>query len=90
MQTFSWSKAGRIFDFNVLSETSRRRALFIRGCEVTLKRIPERRKLSFERVRRMTVGQLTRELSRTITTETSASAFASDELMEEKGEDLWR
>jgi imidazolonepropionase-like amidohydrolase len=77
-------------DFNLLAEASRRRALFIRGREVTLKQIPERRKLSFERVRRMTVGQLTRELSRTVTTETSASASTSDELIEEKEEDLWR
>jgi imidazolonepropionase-like amidohydrolase len=83
---------GRVdLDFNVLGDMSRRRYLFSRGREVTTREVPERRRLSFERVRRMTVGQLTRAVSQTASPDEleAASSKRSDELTEEE-EELWR
>jgi imidazolonepropionase-like amidohydrolase len=83
---------GRVdLDFNVLGDMSRRRCLFSRGREVTTRQVPERRRLSFERVRRMTVGQLTRAVAQTSSPNELgvASATGSEDLLEEE-EELWR
>ena len=83
---------GRVdLDFNVWGDIPGRRYMFIDGREVTTREVPERRRLSFERVRRMTVGQLTRAVSQTSQPQElqAATARASNELGEEE-EELWR
>lgn len=84
---------GRVdLDFNILGDLDKRRSLFLRGREVTTKSVPERRRLSFERVRRMTVGQLTQEVAHSEDEQALAAkaAHGSADLGEEEEEDLWR
>jgi hypothetical protein len=94
-QLSSWSKSkltrARRSAMVPLGDMSRRRCLFSRGREVTTREVPERRRLSFERVRRMTVGQLTRAVAQTSNPNELgvASTKGSEDLLEEE-EELWR